>query len=136
LKSALKKSQSDIGLQRQQSSSAWKGAADYDLQNLDGEEIEGVYGLKHQTHDLNERYLHCMSGDPSRIPIESLVKPLEFVNFTQFNTEKDTIYYIQDLKVVELRSSNTINVLVLFPGDIDKMVGTRARYPVYRLCIF
>ena len=77
-----------------------------------------------------------MSGDPTRIPIETLVKPLEFVNLTQFSTEKDTIYYIQDLKVVELRSSNTINVLVLFPGDIDKMVGTRARYPVYRLCIF
>ena len=64
------------------------------------------------------------------------MKPLDFVNLKTFASDKDMVCYIKDIQVVELRSSKTINVLVLFPGDINKMVGTRARYPVYKLAIF
>lgn len=40
------------------------------------------------------------------------------------------------MQLVEQRTSQTVLLLVLFKGDIDKMVGTKARYPVTRLAIF
>ena len=72
-----------------------------------------------------------MSGDPGRVTIESLVKPLEF-----FQLEKYGIHYIVDMQLIEQRTNQTVTLMVLFKGDIDKMVGTMARYPVTRLAIF
>ena len=40
------------------------------------------------------------------------------------------------MKLIEQRTNQTVTLVVLFKGDIDKMVGTKARYPVTRLAIF
>ena len=40
------------------------------------------------------------------------------------------------MQLVEQKTSQSITLLVLYKGDIDKMVGTKARYPVTRLAIF
>lgn len=75
--------------------------------------------------------MNAMPGDPSRVLIEQLVKPLEFFQLSGYG-----IQYVVDIQLVESRTSQTISLLVLYKGDIDKMVGTKARYPVTCLAIF
>ena len=59
------------------------------------------------------------------------MKPLEI-----YQLEKHGIQFIVDMKLIEQRTNQTVTLVVLFKGDIDKMVGTKARYPVTRLAIF
>lgn len=44
-----------------------------DLRDADEQPTQGVLA----SIELNEKYMHAMSGDPSRVSIEQLVKPLE-----------------------------------------------------------
>ena len=68
-----------------------------DVEDFDQGEIDGVLGLKFKPRPINEKYLFAESGDPYRIPIEKLVKPLEFANLNEFGNERDNIFYIIDL---------------------------------------
>ena len=72
-----------------------------------------------------------MPGNPEKVQIEQLVKPFEFKQL-----DRHGIQFIVDIQLVESRTSQTISLLVLYKGDIDKMVGTKARYPVTCLAIF
>ena len=40
------------------------------------------------------------------------------------------------MQLIEQRTEQKVTLVVLFKGDIDKMVGTKARYQVTRLAIF
>lgn len=59
------------------------------------------------------------------------MKPLEF-----FQLDRYGIQFIVDMQLVESRTNQSISLLVLYKSDIDKMVGTKARYPVTCLAIF
>ena len=118
-------------LQRKQSSTSWQGA---DMQDyIDQDEDGNFSGMRAR---INEKYLHEMSGDASRVPIDQLVKPLDYVNLNEYGTDRGNIFFIIDVQLIELRASQTLNVLVLYRGDIEKVVGTRARHPVCKLAIF
>ena len=80
---------------------------------------------------LNEKYMNSMAGDPTRVSIEQLVKPLEI-----FQLDKYDIQYIVDMQLVEQRTSQNVTLIVLYKGDISQIVGTRARYPITRLAVF
>lgn len=71
-----------------------------------------------------------MSGDPS-IPIQQLLKPLRWCNLAQFG-----IRYVTDALLIEHASVRKQYLYVLYKGDINKMVGTRAKYPIHKLAIF
>ena len=113
---------SALELTKRQSSQMWT-----DLRDGDDQPTQGVLA----SIQLNEKYMNAMSGDPSRVDIEHLVKPLEI-----FQLDKQGVQFIFDLQLVEQKTSQSITLLVLYKGDIDKMVGTKARYPVTRLAIF
>ena len=72
-----------------------------------------------------------MSGDPQNVNIESLVKPVNYSYLRGFG-----INVIIDIELVEQEASQNVNLLVLYRTDIDKMVGTRAKYPLVSLAVF
>ena len=43
---------------------------------------------------------------------------------------------IVDIQLVEQEANQSVNLIVLYKGEIDKMVGTRARYPLTKLAVF
>jgi len=117
----LKKTAS-LDLSKRQSSQMWS-----EMRDADENQAQGVLA----SIQLNEKYLNAMAGDPAKVCIDQLVKPLEF-----FQLDKYGIQFIADMQLIESRTNQTVSLLVLYKGDIDKMVGTRARYPVTRLAIF
>ena len=65
------------------------------------------------------------------MPIHHLLKPLRWANLAQFG-----IHYVTDALLVEHSSVQKHYLYVLFKGDINKMVGTRAKYPIHKLAVF
>ena len=80
---------------------------------------------------LNQDYLNVMSGSPQTIDIESLVKPVNFCDLKNFG-----IYVIVDIQFVEQEANQAVNLIVLYKKEVDKAVGTRARYPTTCLAVF
>ncbi len=58
-----------MDLAKRQTSQMWT-----DIRDVDEGQAQGVMA----SIQLNEKYMNAMSGDPGRVAIENLVKPLEF----------------------------------------------------------
>ena len=43
---------------------------------------------------------------------------------------------IIDIQLIEQEANQNVNLLVLYRTDIDKMVGTKAKYPLVSLAVF
>jgi hypothetical protein len=43
---------------------------------------------------------------------------------------------IDDIQLIEQETTQSVNLVVLYKGNIDKMVGTKAKYPVSRIAVF
>jgi len=67
-----------------------------EYKDADDQQTQGILA----SITLNEKYMNAMSGDPSRVSIEQLVKPLEL-----FQLEKYDIQFIVDLQLVEQRTN-------------------------------
>ena len=80
---------------------------------------------------LNHNYLNVISGEPQRIDIESLVKPINFCDLKQFG-----IQVVVDIQLIEQETNQSVNLLVLFKKEVEKAVGSKARYPTSCLAVF
>lgn len=43
---------------------------------------------------------------------------------------------IDDIQLIEQETTQAVNLVVLYKGNIDKIVGTKAKYPVSRIAVF
>lgn len=60
-----------------------------------------------------------------------MIKPLVSRNLREFG-----IVAIEDIQLIEQETTQSVNLLVLFRTQIDRLVGTKARYPVSQLAVF
>jgi hypothetical protein len=79
---------------------------------------------------IDEKYLNAMAGTRD-LTVQQMIKPLVSHNLRQFG-----IVAIEDIQLVEQETTQSVNLLVLYKTQLDKMVGTRAVYPVTHLAVF
>lgn len=79
-----------------------------------------------EAEQLHENYLYVMGQS-----VKQVVKPVVSHNLKSFG-----VGMIDDIQLIEQETTQSVNLVVLYKGNIDKMVGTKAKYPVSRIAVF
>jgi hypothetical protein len=67
----------------------------------------------------------------AELSVQQMIKPLVCHNLRDYG-----IIAIEDIQLVEQEMTQSVLLIVLYKSNIEKIVGTRARYPVSKLSVF